>query len=422
MRTILTNCTVIDGTGRAPLEDRTVIVDDNRITALRAGPYQSSACESGDVRVFDLAGGYVLPGLWNVHTHIGGLFPHLRTTQHTMASESTADRTIRAGRNLMDALRQGVTGVRVVGEQDDIDVAWRDAFNAGVFVGPRLFVCGTAISPTGGWGESGADGPYEIRKAVREQLKHGVDQIKLAATGGHAQMIAAGVGEAMRERNLLLDEIRAATEVAHMKGKHVCAHASNPGIKVAIQGGVDCIEHGYYLDDEAIQMMLDHDVFYVPTLVCNEEEALMREQGGLDRFHPGRVMIAQGEGVTPDYAQYHVEAFQKALAAGVKIACGGEPSPVGEYALLEIEHMVRAGMTELEAIVAATRTCAELCGVGDDLGTVEAGKIADLIVTAEDPLQDISNLRRLTLVLKEGVVVDTETPEGVEDFWELFYF
>jgi imidazolonepropionase-like amidohydrolase len=95
---------------------------------------------------------------------------------------------------------------------------------------------------------------------------------------------------------------------------------------------------------------------------------------------------------------------------------------VGEYALLEIEHMVRAGMTELEAIVAATQTCAALCGVEDDVGTVEAGKIADLIVTAEDPLQDISNLRRLTLVLKEGVVVNTDTSEGVEDFWELFYF
>ena len=420
MKTVLTNCTVIDCTGELAKKDMTVIIKGDKIAELKPGLYQQAAGEE-DVRVFDLEGGYVLPGLWNVHTHVSGLFPHLGDTQHRMASESVIDCAIRAGRNCLDALRAGVTGIRVVGARDYTDVAWRGAFNAGVFVGPRLFVCGPTISVMGGWGP-GVDGPYEMRKAVRERLKHGVDQIKLGVTAGHAAMIATGVAEAMQEYHMLLDEVKAATEVAHQKGKRVCAHCSNPGIKIAIRGGVDCIEHGYFLDDEAIEMMVENDVFYDPTLVCNEEEALMRERGGPDKFHKGRVYIAKGEGVTPEYAKIHVEGFQKALKAGVKIVCGGEPSPVGEYTLLEIEHLVRAGMTEMEALIAATRTCADLCGVVERLGTVEVGKLADLIVLPEDPLEDISNIRDLKLVLKDGNLVDTKESEGLADFWELFYF
>ena len=420
MKTILTNCTVIDCTGKPPMQDTTVVVKGDKIAEVKPGTYREATGEGE--RVFDLKGGYLLPGLWNVHTHVGGLFPHLGDTQYRMSRESVIDCAIRAGRNMMDALQVGVTGIRVVGERDYIDVAWRDAFNAGVFVGPRLFVCGEAISVTeGGWGP-GVDGPYEIRKAVRERLKHGVDQIKLGVTAGHAAMIATGIAEDMQEYHMFLDEVKAATEVAHQKGKRVCAHCSNPGIKIAIRGGVDCIEHGYFLDDEAIEMMVENDVFYDPTLVCNEEEALMRESGGLEKFHKGRVLVAKGEGVTPEYAKVHVEGFQKALKAGVKIVCGGEPSPVGEYTLLEIEHLVRAGMTEMEALIAATRTCADLCGVVDRLGTVEVGKLADLIVVSANPLEDISNIRKLKMVLKGGNLVETREPEGLADFWELFYF
>ena len=141
-------------------------------------------------RVFDLEGGYVLPGLWNVHVHLGDVFPD---PKHLVASESVIDWAIRAGWNCVDALRHGVTGMRVVGEPAFVDVAWKRAFDTGVFVGPRMFVCGQAISATGGHGDldrddpsARADGPHEMRKAVRERLKRGVDQIKLCASGGHA--------------------------------------------------------------------------------------------------------------------------------------------------------------------------------------------------------------------------------------------
>jgi len=388
------------------MEDMTVIIEGDKIAELKPGVYQQAAGEGE--RVFDLKGGYVLPGLWNVHVHLGDLLPD---PKYLMDSESAIDYAIRAGRNAMDALRAGVTGNRVVGEDAFVDVAWKWAFDAGVFVGPRLFVCGKAILVTGGHGHGtlGAvevDGPYEMRKAVREQLKHGADQIKLVVTGG-----VMTAGEGMQESQLLLDEIQAATEVAHQKGKRVCVHAwGTAGVKTAIRGGVDCIEHGL-LDDEAVEMMVENDVFYVPTLCQTQDEELMHERE-MPEF-----MIEKARGS----AKLHREGFQKALKAGVKIACGGDSSPVADFTLLEIEHLVKAGMTEMEALVAATRTSADLCGVVDRLGTVEVGKLADFIAVSANPLENISNIRRLKLVFKGGSLVDTSPQEGLADFRELFF-
>jgi imidazolonepropionase-like amidohydrolase len=402
MKTILTNCTVIDCTGKAPMKDMTVVIEDDKIAELKPGAYRQAAGE-GEVRVFDLEGGYVLPGLWNVHAHLGDLFPDARH----LLKESAIDRAIWAGRNAIDALRVGITGIRVAGECDFIDVAWKRAFDAGVFVGPRLFVCGKYICATGGHGWDGpnaveVDGPYEMRKVVREQLKHGADQIKLAVTGG---ILTAG--ESIQESQFLLDEIQAATEVAHQKGKRVCVHAGgSEGIKRAIQGGVDCIEHGYYLDDEAIEMMVEKNVFYVPTIRVTQDEEFLRESG-MAEFQIKKARAA---------AKAHVEGFQKALKAGLKIACGADWSPIKEFTLREIEHLVKAGMTEMEALIAATRTSADLCAVADQLGTVEVGKLADLIALAGDPLEDISNVRKLKLVLKGGKLADISPQEGPADF------
>jgi imidazolonepropionase-like amidohydrolase len=428
VRKVLTNCTIVDCTGNPPMKDMTVVIEGDRIVELMSGVYRPEAHE-GDTQVIDLEGGYLLPGLWNVHTHLGDPFPD---PKHLLRSETTLDRAIRAGSNAIDALRQGVTGIRTAGEPDYIDAAWKQAFDDNIFVGPRLFVCCKAISITGGHGYTGrmnaeVDGPYQVRKAVREQLKHGADHIKLMATGGHAEVIA-GSGT-YQESQLLMDEMAAAVEVAHQKGKRVCAHAGNPGMKTAIRAGVDCIEHGYHMDDEAIEMMVDNDVYYVPTLVCNLDEEWLRETGMIDLDAAGgntrlagRVLVAKSEAVTTEYAQAHREGFQKALKAGVKIACGGDSNPAGDFALLEIEHLVRAGMGEMEALIAATRTCADLCGVLDRLGTVEAGKLADLIVVSEDPLRNISNIRQLKLVLKGGQLVDTEAPDGSKDLCEVLFF
>jgi imidazolonepropionase-like amidohydrolase len=420
MRTILTNCTVIDCTGIPPLQDMTVEIDGDRIAQLKPGVHGKAAGKAE--RVFDLEGGYVLPGLWNVHTHLGELFPDPKDLS---TRQSMIDRAIRAGRDAVDALRVGITSARVVGSYGGFpDVAWRDAFDGGVFVGPRLFVCGEVI----GEGVQ-VHGPYEMRRAVREQLERGVDQIKLMVGGGHTEMLA-GTGTT-HDTNLLFDEVQAAVEVAHQKGKRVCAHAGVPGMKMAIRAGVDSVEHGYHLDDEAIEMMVENDVFYVPTLICNLDDDFIHEResrlAALDLSEAkhvveGRVLVARAERVTSSYAKAHREGVRKAVKAGVKICPGGDSSPIGEIGLLEIDQMVAAGMTEMEALIAATRTSADLCGVLDRLGTVEEGKLADLIVLSANPLENINNIRKLKLVLKGGNLVDTSPQEGLGDWWHLYYF
>jgi imidazolonepropionase-like amidohydrolase len=176
------------------------------------------------------------------------------------------------------------------------------------------------------------------------------------------------------------------------------------------------------MDDETIELMLERNVYYVPTLVCNSDEQVMLDNGGLDKFHKGRVLVIKSEKVTPEYARIHREGVQTAYKAGVKIACGGDSVPSGMFALWELENLVWAGMTEMDALIAATRTGADLCGVVDKLGTVEVGKLADLIVVSANPLGNISNIRKLKLVLKDGKLVEISEPEGLAGFWELFYF
>jgi len=406
--TILTNCTVIDCTGKPAMPDMTVIIDGAKIAEVKPGRYEQEGGQ-GEVRVFDLEGGYVLPGLWDAHVHLFDLTPD---PQHLLSSESAIDCAIRGGRQAMDALRAGITGIRVVGDREFSDLAWKRAFEDGVFVGPRIYGCGQYICATGGHGWEGpnavqVDGPYEMRKVVREQLRRGADGIKLAVTGG-----IGTAGESMYESQFLLDEIRAATEVAHQKGKRVTVHAGGAGgVKTAIRGRVDCIEHGYYLDDEAIEMMVENDVFYVPTIRCTQDRDFINEESGLPEFFIRKARAG---------ARDHLESLQKALKAGLRIASGADQAPSSEMALREIEHLVSAGMTEMAALRSATYTSAELCGLEDQVGTVEIGKLADLIVVSANPLEDISNIRKLRLVLKAGSLVDIKPQEGLVDFSDLF--
>ncbi|MFC2029316.1 amidohydrolase family protein [Chloroflexota bacterium] len=406
MKIVLANCTVIDCTGGPPRQNMTVVIDEDIISELNSGIYSQTG--EGAERILDLEGGYVLPGLWDVHAHLGDLLPD---PHFLLETESPIDYAIRAGRNAMDALRAGFTGIRILGEDHYADLAWKRAFDAGVFVGPRIFACGRALSITGGHGHGtlGAqevDGPYEMRKMVREQLKHGVDQIKLMVTGG-----VMTAGEGMAESQFLMDEILVATEIAHQKGKRVCVHAwGTEGVKTAIRGGVDTVEHGL-LDDEAVELMVENGVFYVPTINVTQDKANILGSGMPD------YMVKKALGS----AQAHLEGFQKALKAGVKIACGADGSPVADCTLSEIEHLNKAGMTEMETLIAATRTSADLCGVEDRLGTIEVGKLADLIVLSANPLEEISNIRKLKVVMKGGYLVGLSPQEGQADFSELFY-
>ena len=417
MKTILSNCTIITCTGDRPMPDMTLTIEGNRITDIAEGAFvpQNGAPRGNGLtptllpdgsRWIDLAGGFLLPGMWEVHAHLGDLIPD---PHNYLETEALTDYTIRAGRVAMDALRAGITGIRCVGEDGYVDVAWRRAFDSGVMQGPRLCVCTKGISITGGHGHGtlGAlevDGPWEMRKAVRENLKNGADQIKLMVTGGIMTR-----GETMEESQFMLDEIQAATEVAHNKGKRVAVHAwGEEGVKTALRGGVDSIEHGF-LDDEAIDLILERDAWYIPTICQTQDVEHINE---LPPFQIKKARAATGK---------HRESVQKAMQAGVKIACGSDSPPLSDFNKRELEYMVKVGMPEMDALIAATRTSADLCGFADELGTIVTGKLADLVVLGSDPLRDISAVRDVRLVMKDGRLVNLDGGEGLTSYSDLYF-
>ncbi|MCH7594605.1 MAG: amidohydrolase family protein [Chloroflexi bacterium] len=399
-RVIIRNCQVIDATSPEP-RDATVVIEGSRIAdVVPAGGDVRAATDGIEI---DLNGGWLLPGLWDVHTHIGRGIP-----DPGWRDETIAERTTRAGRDCMDALRLGITGMRVVGEREYVDVAWKRAFDSGQFIGPSLFTCGWFITTTAGhFLRSGTavevDGPVEYRKAIRENIKNGVDFIKLNLTGG----IMGPPWDGMENTFPTPDEIDAAFEICHQRGFKVVAHAGGiHGIKTAIEHGAWTLEHGYVLDDEAVAMMVEAGTFYVPTLGLSH-----LNRGPKYAESDAERAWAEAHPAPPDYAaravvaaEAHAAGFKKALDAGVQIACGSDLA-LPDGGLLELAQLVRRGMTEWQAIVAATQTSAEVCLAGDERGTVEPGKQADLLALGSNPLDDIENVRDVRLVVKDGRVV-----------------
>jgi imidazolonepropionase-like amidohydrolase len=242
-----------------------------------------------------------------------------------------------------------------------------------------------------------ADGPEEIRKAARQCIKLGVDWIKLFITGG-----IAGTRESMYEVQMSFEEIKAACDVAHNKGLKVTAHTGcSEAAKIGLRAGLDCIEHGYELDVEVCELMAEHGIYYCPTLSVTQDEAYMR-RWEWPEYSIQRALAG---------AELHRRSFETALKAGVKIVNGADLNPIAETAIPEIEWVVKAGMSPAQALVASTRRPAEMCGVADSLGTVEVGKLADLIAVEQNPLNNISALREVKLVLKEGTVVVNRLPQ-----------
>jgi imidazolonepropionase-like amidohydrolase len=413
--TVLTNGHLIDGTGKPLIKDVTVVIEGNTIKEIKKGTYHQPPGDL-NVRVFDLEGGYLLPGLWNMHVHLSDLLPDVHDM---LGHEPTLLAAIRAGRNAMDALRRGFTGLRIVGDRDYIDIAWREAFNSGVFVGPRIYSAGKIVTPKGeyssepGWPvEIFADGPEEIRKAVRENIAKGIDLVKIFAP------------------QLQDDEMATIIELAHNHGLKVTAHSGGESAHRAVVAGVDCIEHGTMISDETIQLMAEKGTFLCPTVVCNLSEEYIRERE--DRLAKlgfsddkdvveGRILVAYADERPQKVAARHREIIVKAANAGVKILSGSDSNPLGELGILEIEQLFLSGLTEMQALIAATRNCAEMCGVLDELGTVEQGKIANLIVVEENPLENISNLRKLKMVFKDGKSVNLTKDEGQTSFWDLYF-
>ena len=400
MSLLITGVDVVDATRLEPRRDAWVLLDGAVIREVGQG-----TAPRAEQRL-DLGGAWLLPGLWDVHTH-------LRSTTWTGREpvQTFPEAVLEHGRNAMDALLAGVTSLRVVGVAGWADVAWRDAFASGRQMGSRLFCCGDAIRTTAGHDPFGGtrrmvavDGADALVQAVREQILHGVDQIKLITTGG---IMGAG-HDVMSAVMFLREEMIAAVRIARQRGLPVAVHATAAlAVKWAVEAGAHSIEHGYLLDEEAAGLMARHGVYYVPTLALSH---LTRDQA--ETSHEAAYCAAHA---LPDgfreranrFAPDHEASFRLAREAGVRIASGSDQGPPCEAALLEIELLARQGLGAHGAIVAATRTAAEVCRADDRLGTVEPGKLADLIAVTANPLEDIANLRRLAVVIKDGrVVVD----------------
>ena len=392
-RLILTGVNVIDGNSPAPIVDASVVIEDGRIAEVLGG---DKSPDTRDAQVVELDGAYLLPGLWDVHIH-----PEYPLPPGITIAQQTAD----FGAQLSRALTEGgVTSVRCGGAANYMDVAWRQVFDSGKIVGPRVFASGYFLTTTGGhFLTSGqareCDGPYGFVHAIREGIKSGVDHIKLNLSGG----IMGPPWDLHKHSFLLEDELEAAFTLCHQREFKVMAHATNPdAVKSAIRLGAHTVEHGYIQDDECIDLFRSSDAWYVPTLAISH---LTDEQASSDWE---RDWLARRQ-IAPDLqrranaaSDEHAKWFTRALDSDVKMALGSDIRPLSEAALLEMALWVRDGATARQAIQAATKNAAELCGVGDELGTVEAGKLADLIVVADNPLDDITNMRKLLLVVKDG--------------------
>jgi imidazolonepropionase-like amidohydrolase len=402
--------------GQAPLVKVSVIVKGERIQEVRNGFVEAKTIERPrDVKIetLDLREAFVLPGLIDAHVHITLEERPLNPRNDRTGDADVAIRSLVVAENL---LRAGFTTLRDLGSSGRAIFALRDAIRERVVVGPRLVVAGEPITPTGGHSDprlsmSGelmsapgpaegiADGPYEVRKAVRIQIERGADVIKVTATGGVLSASNAGT-----DQQLLDDELKEAVQVAHMLGRRVAAHAHGAaGIKAALRAGVDSIEHGTFLDDDAIGLFKQTGAFLVPAVMAGETVA---ERAKIAGYYPPAVQQKALE-VGPRVKK----ALSSAHAAGVKIAFGTD-SGVPDHGsnAREFVYMVQAGLSEMEAIRSATVGGAELLGLSREIGSVEPGKLADLVATQRNPLVDITELQRVVFVMKSGRPFKNDLP------------
>jgi imidazolonepropionase-like amidohydrolase len=373
------------------LEDGAVVVDGGLIASV--GP-------AGDlppgVRVHDLGDATLLPGLIDAHVHLvwsASAEPH-----EVVNRESSAVTALRCAQNAALHLKAGVTTVRDVGATYGLSVDIARAVEAGILPGPGVVAAGRAIAMTGGHGwflGREADGPEAVRHAVRSELKAGATCIKLMASGG-----VYGQAEEPGSPQLTVEEMRAGVEEAHKAGRKVAAHAySVAAISNALEAGVDSIEHGSFVDRETAERMRERGTCLVPTMSVY---AAMSEKGP-ELGAPDYVRRK-----TAEVLEASREAFRLAHEVGVKIAagtdCGAPGHPHGTLSR-ELDLMVEAGATPAQALRYGTSAAADLLGLGDELGTLEPGKRADLLAVAGDPLQDVAALREVRMVVRCGVGV-----------------
>ena len=402
--TVIRAGSLIDGKSNTPRHDQMIVVRGNRIESV--GDAATARIPTG-ATVIDLSKATVLPGLIDSHTHIflQGEDPAQGGYDANILNAPLALRAARATVAVRRALEQGFTTLRDVETEGAGygDVGIKQAIEQGYIPGPRLFVSTRAISTTGGYQLEGyapeldmpkgaqiVDGPVEARKAAREQLDHGADWIKVYMT--HRSWVGRN-GELVSQPTLTVDELRAIVDETHGWGKKVACHVyGGIGLRRALDGGCDSIEHGLDLDDAAIAQMLKQGTWYVPTLSAYYHDWAPADTPGGQR---DRLRVA-----------LHEPSFKKALNAGVKIAFGTDMGgiPWTEPIAQEFSRMVEFGMPPMDAIESATSRAAAMLDMEGKIGVVAPGAFADIVAVGSDPLHDIKALENVQFVMKDGQV------------------
>ena len=420
---------LIDGIDKTPRANVSILIHDDRIVNVEDGFVAPAGAE-----VIDLSHQTVLPGLIDCHVHVTGqndggnpVSEHVTRTDYDSAVRSTA-----YARN---TLLSGFTSVRDVGAHAGVVIALKKAIADGIVEGPRMWVAGPPLGPTGGhsdqangldpelshpgWTDNIVDSPEQGRRIVRKLRQEGVDLIKIMPSGG-----VLSIGDDPKKQLMADDEIKAVIETAHSLGLKVAAHAhGKQAIEAAVRYGVDSIEHGSYADEETFKLMKEHGTYLVPTLLIAQSVV------DLAKTHPEQLNPSSAAKALVIGPMIH-NMLHNAYEAGVKIAFGTDQGlvPHGQNAR-EFALMVDAGMKPMDAIIAATGSAADLIGDKPDIGSVQAGRYADLVAVDGDPLADITILQHVQFVMKGGVVYKTggqivprqlatggTAPSGAEDF------
>lgn len=396
----LTASLLIDGTGSEPIKDGIVIVEGDKIASV--GSKESVKVPSGAQKI-DLGDRTLMPGLFDVHTHIMGSRSYgvadSIVTPHDLL-------VLRAAEDCIKLLKAGYTTIRDAGSI--IALSLKLAINANVIPGPRIYAAGRPLSQTMGHGDIHflpreevikrgnliCDGADDCRRAAREALRDGADHIKVSTSGG-----VGSEKDNPWDSQFTVDEIKAITYEAHNVGKRVMSHAQGTqGVKNGIIGGVDSIEHGFFLDDECIELMLKHKTFFVPTIaVMISYRAALKNPYDMPPWRLRKQKMVM---------EASPKSFMKAYQGGVKIATGadyfGAPLRAHGNNADELITMVEFGMKPIDAVTAATKNSAECIGIENLVGTLTEGKLADIIAVDGNPTKDIQAVKRVAYVMKEG--------------------
>ncbi len=407
-QTVIRAARLFDGRSETLQPPGLIVVEDGRITGV--GP---AAVLKPGAKTIDLGDATLLPGFMDAHVHLTGeIGPDSRQDLIDGMARTPAEVALLGTKFLQATLHAGFTTVRNLGADDFVDVAMRNAIARGRIEGPRILAASKSLGSMGGhcdpmngvapgfygrepdWKDGVVSGAESARQAVRYNIKYGADVIKICATGG-----VLSRNNDVDSPQLTQPEIDAIIDEAHAKGKKVAAHAHGAtGAKRAIRGGIDSIEHGSFLDEEALTLMKDKGTYYVPTLhaLWSLEEA--QKKGSVMDPRTKLKMALAGRRIG--------ETFRSAAARGVKIAFGTDAG-VGIHGTNAEEFvlMVKGGLKPVDALRAATSVDAELFGIASEVGTLESGKIADIVAVPGDPLADITRTRQVFFVMKDGKVV-----------------